>query len=67
MEEQVRAGIVVPSTSPWSSPTVPIQKSDGSVRLCIDYRKLNAVTVPDPYCMPLIEEILDKIGMRSSF
>ena len=62
VEELVRAGIVVPSTRPWFSPIVPIRKSDGSVWLCIDYRKPNAMTVPDPYYMPLIEEILDKIG-----
>ena len=44
VEELVRAGIVVPFTSPRSSLIVPIQKSDGSMWFCIDYRN---VTVPD--------------------
>ena len=58
----LEAGIIEPTTSPWSSPIVPIKKPDGSVRLCIDFRKLNAVTTPDPYCMPLIEDLLDQVG-----
>lgn len=41
---------------------VPIKKPDGFVRLCIDYRKINQVTVPDPYAIPLIEDLLDQLG-----
>ena len=55
-------GILIPSTSPWASPLVPVMKPDGSIRVCVDYRKLNAVTVPDPYCMPLIEDIINRVG-----
>ena len=44
--------IIEPSISPWASPVVPIRKKDGSIRLCIDYRKLNEVTVPDKFPMP---------------
>ena len=46
------AGIIRPSVSPWSSPIIPVCKKDGSVRLCIDFRRLNKETVPDPYLMP---------------
>ena len=63
VEKLVELGIVVPSTSPWASPvyrTVP--KKDGSVRVCIDYRKLNLVTTADPYYMTTLEEILEKVG-----
>ena len=52
----------MPSYSPWSSPIVPIVKPDGSIRLCVDYRRVNAVTVLDPYYMPLIEELIAKVG-----
>ena len=39
-----------------------VRKPDGNVRLCIDYRKLNDITEPDPYYIPLISEIIDKVG-----
>ena len=55
-------GIIRPSTSPWSSSIVTPKKKDGGVRVCIDYRAVNAVTEPDPYQMPLIEEILDMLA-----
>ena len=55
-------GIIEPSKSAWSSPLVTIAKKDGKLRLCGDYRRVNAVTKDDPYCMPRQDEILDKIG-----
>ena len=58
----VELGIVVPSNSPWASPVVPVPKKDGSVRVCIDYRKLNEVTTADPYYMASMEEILERVG-----
>ena len=62
IRDLLQAGIIVQSTSPWSAPIVPIRKPDGSVRLCVDFRKLNAHTVPYPYYIPLVEEFIDKIG-----
>ena len=58
----VELGIVVPSISPWASPVVLVPKSDGTVRVCIDYRRLNAVTVGDPYYMITLDEILERVG-----
>ena len=55
-------GIIRPSKSPWSFPMVPVRKPDGSVRLCIDYRKLNAITTPDPYAIPLIDSLIDQLS-----
>ena len=55
-------GIVRPSLSPWSSPMVPVRKPDGSVRLCIDFSKVNSITTPDPYAMLLIDDLIDQLG-----
>ena len=54
-------GIIVPSTSQWSSLIVPLIKPDESIRLCADFRKLNAIIQPDPYCMPLVEELIARV------
>ena len=62
MLKLVELGIVVPSQSPWASPVVPVPKQDGSVRVCIDYRRLNEVTVGDPYYMITLDEILERVG-----
>ena len=44
------------------SPLVIVTNKDGGVRLCVDYRKLNQITKYNPYPMPRIEELLDRIG-----
>ena len=62
IQKLVELGVVVQSTSPWASPIVPVPKPDGTLRLCIDYRRLNAVTVADPYYMATLEEILERVG-----
>ena len=50
--------IIEYSHSPWSSPVVPIRKKDGSLRLCIDYRKLNKVTKSDRFPMPSMTDLI---------
>ena len=63
IDDLSKMGIIEPCVSPWSSSSIePIKKLDGSIRLCIDYRKINAFTTPDPFCMPLIDDILDCVG-----
>ncbi len=62
VDSLLQAGIIQRSESPWSSPIVTVAKPNGSVRLCVDYRALNALTQPDPYQMPLIEHILDTLA-----
>jgi hypothetical protein len=57
--------IIEPSKSPWSAPMVPIRKADGSIRLCIDYRKLNRVTIPDKFPVPnLTDSIYGLTGTK---
>lgn len=58
----LEAGIVEQSVSPYASPVVIIPKKDQSIRFCVDYRRLNAVTQFDPESSAQIEEIIDRLG-----
>jgi hypothetical protein len=52
-------GIIRPSTSPYSAPVVLVKKKTGDLRLCVDYRKLNAATVKNKYPIPRMNNIFD--------
>lgn len=62
IDDMLRNNIIRPSFSPWSSPIVLTKKKDGKLRLCVDYRKLNAMTVKDQFPLPRIDTILDALG-----
>ncbi|XP_051724240.1 uncharacterized protein LOC127498671 isoform X1 [Ctenopharyngodon idella] len=55
-------GVIEESNSNWASPIVLVPKTDGSVRFCVDYRKVNAVSKFDAYPMPRVDELLDRLG-----
>ncbi len=57
----IARGHVVPSTSPYSSPILFIQKKDGSLRMCVDYRTLNKLTVKNKYPLPRVDDLLDQL------
>ena len=61
IDKMKREGVIRPSRSPWSSPVVLVKKKDGTVRFCIDYRKLNEVTTKDAYPLPRIDECFDAL------
>ena len=58
----LKQGIIEPDSSEWASPIVIIKKKDDIIHLCVDYRRLNAMTQVDAYPMPRIDDILDQVG-----
>ncbi len=54
-------GFIRPSTSPYGAPILFVRKKDGTLRMCIDYRALNKVTVKNRYPLPRIDELLDQL------
>ena len=67
IDKMMRKGVVQPSTSAWASPIVLVPKKDGSLRFCVDYRKLNAIIKKDVYPLPRIDNILDALGQARYF
>jgi len=63
----INAKLIRPSNSPWGAPVLFVKKKDGTFRLVIDYRRLNAVTKPDAYPMPKIQDNLDRLGKAKVF
>ena len=57
MGELVSKGFVRPSTSPWGAPVLFVKKKDGCLRLCIDYRELNKVTIRNQNPLPRIDDL----------
>ena len=76
LHDLLEKGFIQPSSSPWGSPILFVNKKDGGFRLCVDYRALNKVTVKNSYPLPRIDDIFDqltgakffsKIDLRSGY
>src|SRR5262249_13989483 len=62
VDDLIKAGIVEPSCSEWSSPVVLVPKADGSARMCIDYRKQNKLSKRPAYPLPVISDLIDTLN-----
>lgn len=67
IQENIEYGRIRPSSSPAGAPILFVPKKDGTLRLCVDYRGLNKVTVKNRYPLPLISEILDRLSGAKYF
>jgi hypothetical protein len=67
LQELLDKGYIRPSSSPWGCPALFVKKKDGSLRLCVDYRTLNAVTIKNKYPLPRIDVLFDQLAGAKVF
>ena len=67
IEDLKAKGVIRDSTSPWASPIVLVKKKDGSIRPCVDYRKVNELVKPDGFPLPRIQDCLDAVAGSKFF
>ena len=61
IKELLDKGYILPSSSPWGSPVLLVEKKDGSLRMVVDYRGLNEVTIKNKYPLPMINDLFDRL------
>ncbi len=66
VDELLQEGVIQESHSPWNSPLFLVPKKDGSYRLVIDFLKVNSLTVPDHYPLPVLSALLQSVGKNNT-
>ena len=61
LQDLLDKGFIRPSTSPWGGPILFVKKKDGSLRLCVEYRQLNKVTIKKKYLLPRIDDLFEQL------
>jgi hypothetical protein len=67
LQELLDKGFIRPSSSPWGAPVLFVKKKDGSMRMCIDYRELNKLTIKNRYPLPRIDDLFDQLQGSSVY
>ena len=67
LEDLIKKGFIRPSISPWGAPVLFVKKNDGTMRLCIDYRELNKITIKNNYPLPWIDDLFDQLNGATVF
>eukprot|EP00253_Pinus_taeda_P012980 PITA_12980 len=67
LQELLEKKYICPSVSPWGAPVLFVRKKDGTLRMCIDYRQLNKLTVKNKYPLPRIDELFDQVKGATIF
>eukprot|EP00253_Pinus_taeda_P001689 PITA_01689 len=67
LQELLEKNYIRPSVSPWGAPVLFVKKKDGTLRMCIDYRQLNKLTIKNKYPLPRIDELFDQVKGATVF
>ena len=67
LQELLEKGFIRPSVSPWGAPMLFVNKKDGTLRLYVDYRQLNKMTMKNKYPLPRIDDLFDQLKGASVF
>jgi hypothetical protein len=67
LEEILKKGYTCPRISPWGASILFVRKEDGTLRLCIDFKQLNKVTVKNKYPLPRIDDLFDQLKVANIF
>ncbi|GKB07362.1 putative nucleotidyltransferase, ribonuclease H [Tanacetum coccineum] len=67
LQELLSKGLIRPSSSSWGAPTLFVKKKDRSIRMCIDYRELNKLTIKNRYLLPQIDDLFDQLHSAKYF
>ena len=67
LKELLEKGFIRPSVSQWGAPMLFVKRKDGMLRLCVDYRQLNKMTVKNKYLLPRIDDLFDQLKGASFF
>jgi hypothetical protein len=67
LNKLLKKGLIYPSSSPWGCPAIFVKKKDQSLRMCVDYRPLNAVTIKNKYPLPRIDILFDQLSKAKVF